>query len=89
MYSRTIQLSINDEFVREVTHLQEIFKWELSVGRHEGYDHTKNMRDLLVETMDLCSYQMNPILVHSCVRTGDTGVFIANLKLKSDLQNKK
>ena len=82
-------MSQNGEFVREVTHLQEEFKWDQSVRTQDDYDHTRNMEDLLVETMNLCSSQEGPILVHSCVRTGDTGVFIANFKLKSDLQNKK
>ena len=84
-------MSKNGEFVREVTHLHEVFKWNLSVRTQDDYDHTRNMEDLLVETMNLCSSQSlsSSILVHSCVRAGDTGVFIANMKLKSDLKNKK
>ena len=87
--SRTIHLSKNGEFDREVTHLQEMYKWDLSVSVHEDYDHIRNMGALLDEAMRLCSSNSNPIIVHSSVRTGDTGVFIANWKLKSDLQNTK
>ena len=66
-----------------------MYKWDLSVSVHEDYDHIRNMGALLDETMRLCSSNSNPIIVHSSVRTGDTGVFIANWKLKSDLQNTK
>ena len=87
--SRTIHVRKNGELVQEVTHLQETFKWDLSVRRHEDYDHIKNMGDLVDEATNSSYSESNPIIVHSSLRADDTGVFIASFKLKSDLQNNK
>ena len=79
-FYRKLRLFHRGNYVRDVVQIS-------SVTSAYANENTDLLRDILHATLDHCSANSSPLVVHSSTGRGVTGVFIALFKLRDDFYN--